>query len=351
MARGTDFGGVHSHKDLHLIQQKVEVQPAEPKLNLIEVPGADGSKDLSTQPAGRVTFYDREIEWTFALYPEDNWDAKHRQVSGALNGRYCQITLDTDPGYYYLGRLVVSKHTVDGLLRQIIVRAQCRPYKLRQQVTRAFIPFCGKNLINVSPETYLRQANQVHGTVEYIQDGIRKSGKYYAGYRVFVNPNTLYFLSLNVKKIAEDDGHGGRISIYDAGVTSQVAVFRGTGGPFTCSFNSGNHTELAVLLYSDGDAGLGVYEFTNIQLEALKVTDYEPYTVEPEKEVVLLNDRKPVVPSIICSEETTLLLNGNSYVMNAGTHKLLDFQLEEGTNRVTLRGTGAASIIYQEGAL
>lgn len=348
MARGTDFGGVHSHKDLHLIQQKVEVQPANPKLNLIEIPGADGSRDLSTQPAGRVVYADRKITWTFALYPGENWDAKHSQVSGALNGRYCRITLDTDPGYYYLGRLVVSKHKVDGLLRQITVEAQCRPYKLRQMETRVFVPFCGKNLLNVSPDN---QITPLYGSVEYIPGGIRKSGKYYVGYRVFVNPNTVYFLSASVQKITENSPFCGQMAVYDKDGRTAVSVFPGMGGSVVRSFNSGNNSELTVLFYSDGDADPGVCEFTNIQIEPLRATDYEPYLAEPRKEVSLLNDRKPVVPTIICTGETTLTVDGASAVLNTGTHKVLDFQLAEGLNQVTLEGSGAAAIIYQEGAL
>lgn len=137
MGRGTDFGGVHSYYDLRLIQQKVEVDPAEPKLNLVEIPGADGAVDMTEQPAGRVTYKTRKITWTFALYPGENWDAKHRQVNNALNGRRCNVTLDTDPDYYYQARLLVKKHNVDGLLRQIIVEATCQPYKLKQHPTTA----------------------------------------------------------------------------------------------------------------------------------------------------------------------------------------------------------------------
>lgn len=135
MARGTDFGGVHSHRDLNLIQQKVEVSPAEPKMKLVDVPGADGSKDLSMQPAGRVTYKDRKITWTFALYPGENWDRKHHAVSNALNGKRCPITLDDDPDYYYMGRLAVKKYKLDGLLRQITVEATCSPYALKQKQT------------------------------------------------------------------------------------------------------------------------------------------------------------------------------------------------------------------------
>lgn len=135
MAKGTDFGGVHSYRDLNLIQQKVEVEPAEPKLNMIEIPGADGAVDLTEQPGGRVTYKTRRITWTFALYPGENWDAKHAQVSNALNGKRCNVTLDSDPDYYYQARLSVAKHNVDGLLRQIIVEAICQPYKLKQRNT------------------------------------------------------------------------------------------------------------------------------------------------------------------------------------------------------------------------
>ena len=136
MAKGTNFGGWHSHRDLHLIQQSVEVQPAHPKINLVNVPGADGSKDLSTQPAGRVVYDDRTISWTFALYPGENWDKKHQQVSNALNGLACAIVLDSDPDYFYRGRLSVSKYNIDGLLRQIVVLATCQPYKLKRVETK-----------------------------------------------------------------------------------------------------------------------------------------------------------------------------------------------------------------------
>ena len=350
MARGTNFGGIHSHIDLNLIQQKVEVEPAEPKLNMIEIPGADGAVDLSEHPVGRVTYKTRRITWTFALYPGENWDAKHRQVSNALNGRRCNVTLDTDPEYYYQARLAVTSHNVDGLLRQIVVEAICQPYKLRQLPTQVFVPFCGKNLLDVSLGN---QTVPVYGTAEYIPGGVRKSGSYYVGFRAFVKPNTVYYLTTTVKKITEASApaNGGRIAIYDRDIRAAISSYGSFEGTRSFSFNSGNHSEVAVLLYSDSDKTQGVYEFTNLQLEPLRATTYEPFVAVPDKEVILLNDRKAVVPTITCSGETTITLGGASYTVNAGTHKILDFQLEEGETRVQLTGTGAASITYQEGAL
>jgi hypothetical protein len=135
MAKGTDFGGIHSHRDLHLIQQSVKEQPAEPKLNLVDIPGANGSKDMSELPGGQLCYKDRTITWTFALYPGEDWDAKHRQVSNELNGKRCKITLDTNPDYYYSGRVVVKDYNKDRLLRQITVEAICSPYMLKHMLT------------------------------------------------------------------------------------------------------------------------------------------------------------------------------------------------------------------------
>lgn len=135
MARGTDFGGVHSLRDLHLVQAAVSVEPAKPKTNFINIPGADGSKDFSESPAGRVVFNTRKITWTFKLYPRDSWVEKYTQVSNAINGKACRITLDDDPDYYYQGRVAVDKHAADGILHTITVTATCQPYKLRQAET------------------------------------------------------------------------------------------------------------------------------------------------------------------------------------------------------------------------
>lgn len=217
MAKGTYFGGLHSNHDLRLIQQRVEVQPAQPKLNIIDIPGADGSKDLSAYPGGRVVFNDREIVWTFALYPGDKWHDRQRKVSNALNGLACHITLDDDPAYYYVGRLSVDSYNRDQTLRQITIRAICRPFKLKQEVT-----------------------------------------------------------------------------------TVTVAL-----------------TTTAVTLE-------------------------------------LGNDRKPVVPTITVTAETTLEWNGGSYTISAGTHKILDIQFQEGDNELRAKvtsGTGSITITYQEGAL
>jgi hypothetical protein len=219
MARWTDFGVVRSDRDLLLIQQSVDVQPAKPKLNLIDVPGADGSKDLTELPGGRVVYEDGTITWTYALQPGEPWPEAFQRVSGAINGRRCRITLWNDPEYYYDGRVTVKSHKLDGVLRQIVVEATCRPYKLRHLETTRTVTL----------------------------------GTAYA-------------------------------------------------------------------------------------------------------KLILLNDRRPVVPTIKTTAALQLRYKGAEYALNAGTHKLLDLELREGANEIEVKlGSGATSgtvtFTYQEGAL
>ena len=132
MTRGTTFGKYHSSIDLGLIQKKVEVSPAQPKTKYVDIPGADGSKDLTEALGVGIKFSDRTIVWNFALYPGDDWYTRQRTVSGLLNGCACSIVLDADPDYYYDGRLTVEKYESDKLLHLITVKAVCRPYKLHR---------------------------------------------------------------------------------------------------------------------------------------------------------------------------------------------------------------------------
>ncbi len=137
----TIFGRINSKADLRIVQQKVEVAPAPPKLNFIDIPGANGSKDATEALGNGVVYGDREIKWTFALYPGDDWETRKTIVSNAINGMRDNIILSDDPGYYYVGRIVVEGYTKDKMLRQITVKATCEPYKLknREEVVSAVL--------------------------------------------------------------------------------------------------------------------------------------------------------------------------------------------------------------------
>lgn len=221
-ARSVTFGGINSFRDLHLILQKTEETPPEPKLNLIDIAGADGSRDLSEQPGGRIVYADREFVWTFGLYPHDSWREKQREVSNALNGKYCEIHIPADNGekddFHYVGRLIVNKYKRDGVLRQITIKAICRPYALRN------VAFC---------------------------------------------------------------------RVYDLSADSQ--------------------------------------------------------------KIVISNDRMPVIPELITTaDETTVVFNGATFVMSAGTYQYTDIEFVEGNNTLEAKvtsGTGTLTVKFRGGTL
>lgn len=167
---GTLFGTVHSRTDLNLIQQKCDVQPCTPKTNYKDIPGANGSKDLTEALGVGVRYADRTITWTFGLFPGTNWATKRAEVASALNGRRVHIVMDDDTSNYWDGRLTVSSYKKDGKLKQIIVKAVCHPIKWavdetvisRTDLTTSYktLPLTGSKapvvpVITVSKETTL----------------------------------------------------------------------------------------------------------------------------------------------------------------------------------------------------
>lgn len=141
---GIYFGDIHSYHDLNLVLSEVDIPPAEPKTTYIDVPGADGSVDL-TEAHGEVKFSDRNCDFVFTMLPTDEstWEEKKTEVSNALNGKACRITLDKDDEYYYEGRCNVDKYDENKKIRQITISARVRPYKYKLLPTKASYTLTG----------------------------------------------------------------------------------------------------------------------------------------------------------------------------------------------------------------
>lgn len=133
---GVQFGEIHSYNDLDLLLAPFVVPPAIPKTNLLDIPAGDGSLDL-TEALGVVRYYDREFTFTFTVNPQSEmtFDEKITQVSNALNGKACNITLDRDADWFWEGRCIVNEHLQDKTINQIVITAIVRPYKLKNKIT------------------------------------------------------------------------------------------------------------------------------------------------------------------------------------------------------------------------
>lgn len=136
---GISFGNIHSFYDLDLILSVASIAPAIPKTNYIDIPGGDGSLDL-TEALGDVKFSDRVHTFTLTMNPagdlsEKAWERKKMEVSNLLNGRSFKITLDKDPDYYWVGRCAIDNYASEMRIRQFEISATVRPYKLKQSET------------------------------------------------------------------------------------------------------------------------------------------------------------------------------------------------------------------------
>lgn len=135
--KGITFDDINTYSDLNLILSASEIPPAQPKTNYIDIPGADGSLDL-TEANGEVKYYDRDLKFTFTIIPDDSttFEEKRTEVINLLNGKVCKVTLDRDEDYYYYGRCSVDSYIADKNLHQIEVSVKAKPYKFKQLVTK-----------------------------------------------------------------------------------------------------------------------------------------------------------------------------------------------------------------------
>ena len=67
----------------------------------------------------------------------------------------------------------------------------------------------------------------------------------------------------------------------------------------------------------------------------------------------LQNERKRVIPTIVTSAAVTVVFDGTSTSLNAGTHRVTNIALSYGDNLLTITGAEGTTVLfeYQEGAL
>lgn len=113
-----------------LLAEKHSVQPPTPKTFYQDVPGADGSMDLSTSISGRPIYERRQISMNFnSMHTDDRWPTVFSQLLKEFHGKEGKIIFGDDPNYYYLGRMIVSDYERNGQVGTFAITANAEPYK------------------------------------------------------------------------------------------------------------------------------------------------------------------------------------------------------------------------------
>lgn len=323
--KGIKFDDVHSFTDLNLVLTEVNIPPATVKTNFVDIPGGDGSVDL-TEAHGEVKYNDRECTFTFTVFPYEDFEVKKKQVSNLLNGKRCKITVDKDPDYYWLGRCSVNEYASNKNLHKIVVGARVAPYKLKQSVTTVVWD----------------------GAAEYTWDGDT------TGVTTVKGMDAIFWhISSDVPPL-ESFEWGGRltwIAKQTGKVTTNELVYptvHEDGYTFFPTIMAG----VAVATKDNAKIFDVVLPKKGIYFAGITTSHYTTSLVFDYPSVNLTNGKKKVVPTITCqADDTVVFFNGNYFDFNAGTHKNLGITLTEGVNVAMVDSTGSVTFTYQEGDL
>ena len=132
MYHSITIGDKNTWRDWHLIPaSRPLVNPPPVKTNMIEIPGADGTLDLTESLAGRAVFGDRTGSWTFYVENDHgDWSYIYSTIMSYLHGKQLTCVLEDDPSFYYEGRFSVNQWLSEPWNSKIVINYEVGPYKL-----------------------------------------------------------------------------------------------------------------------------------------------------------------------------------------------------------------------------
>ena len=104
----------------------------------VDVPGADGSLDLTDYLIGRPTYSDRQGTFEFVITngydPMESRDFISKkelrtQLANYFNGGIMAAYLEDDPDYFYVGRFFFKGRTPDASHSKVTIEYRVRPYR------------------------------------------------------------------------------------------------------------------------------------------------------------------------------------------------------------------------------
>lgn len=123
------IGNKRTFDDWGLKLRSLVISLPETKVKPVDIPGADGVIDL-TDVLGEVRYNNREIQMIFdVIKPPEAWHSLTSTIANYLHGQRMRVILDTDPGYYYIGRLSLLSEKSDYLANQLTITGDMDPYK------------------------------------------------------------------------------------------------------------------------------------------------------------------------------------------------------------------------------
>lgn len=134
--KGVKFNDIHT-STFGAYLSKITIDSPDVKKYTVDIPGANGSLDLSGYFGG-VHYQNRLIKLVLS-FPQRNSELldTYTNLLNALHGLKADITLDDDKNYHYVGRVYVGK-LEKGPVSSVTIECDCEPFKytnVQQSVT------------------------------------------------------------------------------------------------------------------------------------------------------------------------------------------------------------------------
>lgn len=130
MYHSITFGTKNTWTDWKLVPTSRPVfDPPEVKTILIDVPGSDGSIDLTESLTGYVRYENRKGSFEFKVHTKEDWVEVYSSILDYLHGQRQKIILEDDPAYYYMGRASVNSWKSNKNYSLITIDVVAEPYK------------------------------------------------------------------------------------------------------------------------------------------------------------------------------------------------------------------------------
>ncbi len=141
MIQSITFGSKNTWDDWKLLAKERPVfAPPKVKTTYIDIPGGNGSIDLSQSLTGYPIYENRTGSFKFRVmngYAE--WQDRYSEIMNYLHGKKMKAVLADDPDYYYYGRFTVDSWDSGDTWSEITIGYEVEPYKWGETSVRSFI--------------------------------------------------------------------------------------------------------------------------------------------------------------------------------------------------------------------
>lgn len=131
MYHSITFGEKNTYDDWHLVSPvRPFFNPPEFKASYLEIPGANGSLDISTALTGYPTYENRIGDLQFLiLNGYKSWVDIYSEIMEYMHGHIMRACLEDDPDFFYEGRFTVSEWASSNPRSGITISYNVDPFK------------------------------------------------------------------------------------------------------------------------------------------------------------------------------------------------------------------------------